>query len=86
MSRRRRVPGVTTYRRGNKWAYMVEGPRDSLTASGSGSTKAAFASEDDAWCEALEAKRRYDTADSKGLTASRVRWRVWVWWPALTRW
>jgi integrase len=49
----RRMPNVTVYARGKKWAYTIYGDRDLLTGKRERFNKGGFESEDDAWAAAL---------------------------------
>lgn len=51
---RRRVPGITVYQRGKKWAYTIYGEPDILTGKRERFNKGGFASEDEAWAGALK--------------------------------
>jgi hypothetical protein len=50
---RRRVAGITVYRRRAKWAYLVSADPDIVTGDVERIYKGGFASEDEAWTAAL---------------------------------
>ncbi|MDQ2879911.1 MAG: site-specific integrase [Actinomycetota bacterium] len=59
-SNRRRVPGVTVYRRGKKWSYTIYGEPDLLTGKRDRINAGGFESEDDAWASALRKHAEMD--------------------------
>lgn len=68
----RKVSGVSVYPRGNRWAYLVEGPGHPLTGERQRAYRGGFASADEAWTAAIDAKRRLDS----GLVPHAKRLRV----------
>ncbi|HEY5978097.1 MAG TPA: tyrosine-type recombinase/integrase [Microlunatus sp.] len=71
-SDRRKVPGITVYPRGARWAYLVEGPPHPLTGDRVRRYRGGFTSFEEAWQGALQAKRRVD----HGSVAHAKRIRV----------
>lgn len=71
---RRQVAGISVYPRGTCWAYLVEGPGHPLTGERQRGYRGGFASSDDAWTAAIDAKRRLDS----GLAPHAKRLRVSV--------
>jgi hypothetical protein len=59
-SNRRRVPGVTVYRRGKKWSYTIYAEPDILTGKRDRINAGGFESEDDAWASALRKHAEMD--------------------------
>ncbi|MGH3827293.1 MAG: hypothetical protein ACRDQX_08990, partial [Pseudonocardiaceae bacterium] len=59
-SSRRRIPGVTVYRRGKKWSYTIYGEPDILTGKRDRINAGGFESEDDAWSSALRKHAEMD--------------------------
>ncbi len=59
-SNRRRVPGVTVYRRGKKWSYTIYGEPDILTGKRDRINAGGFDSEDSAWASALRKHAEID--------------------------
>lgn len=57
---RRRVPGITIYRRGNKWSYTIYGEPNILTGKRDRINAGGFESEDDAWSSALRKHAEID--------------------------
>lgn len=68
----RKVAGVSVYPRGSSWAYLVEGPGHPLTGERQRAYRGGFASSDEAWTAAVDAKRRLDS----GLAPHAKRLRV----------
>ena len=58
--RKRAMPGVTVYPRGGRWSYQVDLDPDPLTNRRQREYRGGFATEDDAWAEALKAKSAID--------------------------
>ncbi|MBV9140038.1 MAG: tyrosine-type recombinase/integrase [Pseudonocardiales bacterium] len=57
---RRRMPGITVYQRGTKWAYTIYGEPDILTGKRERFNKGGFASEEEAWAGALKKHAEMD--------------------------
>ncbi|WP_020497611.1 tyrosine-type recombinase/integrase [Sciscionella marina] len=58
--KKRRIPGISVYPRGKKWAYLVEGAPDLVTGDRQRMYKGGFETEDDAWEAALALKAQVD--------------------------
>src|SRR6266545_4145840 len=71
MSRRHRVPGVNVYQRGRTWAYRLELDRDPLTGERQRAYQGGFATADEAWREAIEAKKRLEIG--RAVHAKKIR-------------
>lgn len=55
-----RPKGISVYRRGKSWAYLIELPANILTGERDREYKGGFETEDDAWDAAIEAKVAID--------------------------
>lgn len=51
---------MTVYPRGARWAYLIEGPPHPLTGERDRRYRGGFVGYDEAWQEALQAKKRLD--------------------------
>ena len=70
---RRKVAGVSVYPRGARWAYLVEGPPHPLTGERDRRYRGGFATFDEAWKEALQAKKRLDHGSAPHAKRIRVQ-------------
>ncbi len=71
MSRRHKVPGITVGQRSKSWAYRIELDRDPLTGERRRAYQGGFVTADDAWREAIEAKKRLETG--RAVRAKKIR-------------
>ncbi len=58
--RQRHVPGITVYPRGASWSYRLDLQPDPLTGRRRRENRGGFATEADAWDQAIESQRRHD--------------------------
>ena len=72
MSSRHKVAGLSVYPRGERWAYLVEGPSHPLTGERQRAYRGGFPTSEEAWSAATDAKKRLD----QGLVPHAKRVRV----------